>query len=404
MAWPFSKPLTDLTHEDLCELIGVPESDRIEYKRGAYGRNDEQTREMLRDISSFANATGGYLLLGVATDAEEQASEIVGIPDADTEAARMLSSCRANIQEWISGLTFHLVPVSDDGKVLIWHVPRSSRSPHMITHKGLNQCWRRHGTQKDKMTIEEIRSACLRVVDLQRNLEQFVADRRSRLLQEVGSSTWLILMATPLAVRDESVDASADAVRSILKDPPRCRRNGWTVRCTAAGGGGSELRPTLYGVSIEIEDYRRLDLFRNGHLEFRAVANDSCFVSPGHTPNAPDGRWLNPLFLSEYHHSFLHLVAAITEEAAIREPVVVSVILANARGLLLWPYPSHPGHMLRRVIPWGEDHVDVPPMLFSYPLQPGPAAKLIGDRLWNAFGFEDCPMFDEDGNLRLKPE
>jgi predicted HTH transcriptional regulator len=119
MAWPFSKPLADLTHEDLGELLGVPESDWIEYKRDAYGRNDEQTREMLRDISSFANATGGYLLLGVATDAEERASEIVGIPDADTEAARMLSSCRANIQEWISGLTFQLVPVSDSKKVLI---------------------------------------------------------------------------------------------------------------------------------------------------------------------------------------------------------------------------------------------------------------------------------------------
>jgi len=111
--------LTELTHEDLGELIGVPESDRVEYKREAYGRTDEQTREMLRDISSFANATGGYLLMGVATDADEQASQIVGIPEAETEAARMLSSCRANIQEWIPALTFHLVPISDDRKVLI---------------------------------------------------------------------------------------------------------------------------------------------------------------------------------------------------------------------------------------------------------------------------------------------
>jgi hypothetical protein len=251
------------------------------------------------------------------------------------------------------------------------------------------------------MTIEEIRSACLRVVDLQRNLEQFIAERRSRLLKEIGSSTCLLLMATPLAVRDESVDTSQDGVRAILKEPPNCRPMSWTVNCSTGGGGDSGLRPTLYGVTIEIEDYRRLDLFRNGHVEFRAVATSHCFVSPRYTTSpTPEGRWLNPLFLTEYLHSFLSLVGAIVEEAGISEPVVVSVIVANARGLLLYPYRSVDALVSRHPVPWEDQHLEVPSMLFPYPPQPGPAAKLIGDRLWNAFGFENCPVFDEDGNLR----
>jgi len=401
MAWPFSKPLADLTHEDLRELIAVPESDHLEFKREAYGKNDDQTREMLKDVSSFANAIGGYLLLGLDTDADEQASEIIGIPDADTEAARMLSSCRANIQDRITGLTFHTVPISDDRKVLICYIPRSSRAPHMITYKGLYQCWRRHGRQKDRMSIEEIRSACLRVFDLQRNLEQFIQERRSRFLEHVASSTYLLLMATPLAVRDESVDTSDDAVRAILSRPPNCRRGGWTVDCSVSGGGGPGLRPTLYGVTTEIENCRRLDLFRNGHLEFRAIVDAGCFTTPRLLAMRTDGRWLHPYFVAEYPHSFLHLVRAMMDQAGITDPVVISVVLANARGLLLWPHRSLNAGLRTEVVAWEDHHLELPSMLFPYPLQPGPAAKLIGDRIWNAFGFENCSTFDAEGNLRV---
>ena len=66
----FSKTVTELTYDDLCELLGSPESDRLEYKRDAYGRSDDPTREMLRDISSMANHVGGRLLIGVDEDQE----------------------------------------------------------------------------------------------------------------------------------------------------------------------------------------------------------------------------------------------------------------------------------------------------------------------------------------------
>ena len=51
-------------------MLNVAESERLEFKREAYGRADDDVREFLKDISSMANAAGGFLLIGVDADAE----------------------------------------------------------------------------------------------------------------------------------------------------------------------------------------------------------------------------------------------------------------------------------------------------------------------------------------------
>ncbi|MFD2270088.1 helix-turn-helix domain-containing protein [Undibacterium arcticum] len=52
---------------DLAELIvgQVPEGLRIDYKRDLYGNSDADKREVLKDISGFANAFGGHLIVGM---------------------------------------------------------------------------------------------------------------------------------------------------------------------------------------------------------------------------------------------------------------------------------------------------------------------------------------------------
>src|SRR5713101_8175501 len=99
-------PVTEITESDLQRLITdrVRESQTLDYKRESYGRNDEQTREMLRDISAMANAFGGDLLIGIGVDGEGVATDLPGIENAEEEAQRIVSSCLSNIQERIPGL------------------------------------------------------------------------------------------------------------------------------------------------------------------------------------------------------------------------------------------------------------------------------------------------------------
>ncbi len=400
MAWPLSKPMTEVTRDDLQELIGIAESDRLEFKRDAYPRKDEGTREMLRDITSLANAAGGHLLLGVEEDHEDRASEMVGMADAEDEASRMLSSCRANIEEQIIGLNFRLVPVSDDAQVLIWYIPRSTRAPHMITFKGLYQCWKRHGRQKDRMSIEEIREACLRTENIRRGLEDFLAERREKVLAQVGSDPWLWLAATPLLVKDELVDTGDEALRDLLKTQPyQPGPGGWTTEC------GSDVRPSLYGLVTEGSRGRRLEVFRNAHLEFRVPIDDHfSWTENVAGPGGDTHQLMYPYALAEYALSFIHLARGVADQAGIMEPIVIGLSLLNARGLgLRGGIPETPGYRLQdpgQIPTWEEDqHLELPLAQYAYPVDPGKAAKPLLDRVWNAFGHEECPVLKDDGTL-----
>jgi hypothetical protein len=400
----FDKPVAHVTLEDLQALIGHVESDRLEFKSEAYERNDEDTREMLRDISSFANGAGGYLIVGVETEKTgegDKATAIVGIENGDEEAERMLQSCLAAIEERITGLDRKVLLVSEGRQAVVIFIPRSTRAPHMITFKGLYQCWKRYGAQKQKMTIEEIREACLRTENIRRSLEDFIAERREKVLRQIGDKPHLFLTATPLVVKDEVIETGDERVRELMRKPPDPQDTDWTV------GGPERVTPSLYGLVAEIEGWQRLELFRNGHAEFRMIIDERWFCRERRADrDAVERLVIYSYSLAEYPLSFLHLVRAAAEQAGITEPVVVGMRLLNARGLGLLPYDPR-GFDYRHPDPgdlsvWQDDqHLEVPEMQFPYPLDPGQAAKALVDGVYQAFGFEGCPVLDEQGNLSL---
>jgi predicted HTH transcriptional regulator len=61
------KSIADITQNDLENLIRseVPEDQTIEYKRDLNISSEEARREFFRDISSFANASGGDIIFGI---------------------------------------------------------------------------------------------------------------------------------------------------------------------------------------------------------------------------------------------------------------------------------------------------------------------------------------------------
>ena len=383
----FSKPVTDITTADLQRLIGLPESDRLECKREAYKRDDEGTREMLRDISAMANSTGGYLVIGAAADAAEKIVTLAGIENGEPEALRMISCCRASIEEQILGLHCQPVSVAPDRHVLIWHVPRSTRRPHMVTFKGMYQCWTRHGTRKDKMSIEEIREACLRTENIRVNLERFIAHRREVHLP--SNDVGLLLTATPLVVRDEVLDSGDGALRTILQQPPYRRASGWALDFH---GTGKLAKPTLYGLKIELPGHYHVEVFRNGHVE-AAISLKSLIYGGGQSDI------IHPVALPEYCLSFLHTVRSIVDHTGITEPLVLGLSLPGAYGRSMRVgLPREEIWSVMEPVVWEDGgSLELPPMQFSYPLDPEGAARALCDRLWNAFGQDHCPAFGSDG-------
>jgi len=177
--WIFSRPIDQLSADDLNSLVsnGVRETVALEYKSEMYGRTQSDVKEMVRDVVALANAEGGIIIIGMTEDDEGTAKAIKPIADAEMQADRLVASCLSNVSERIPGL--RAVPIQvPNGAVMVVHVPRSYRRPHMVTYDGANDFWKRHDRQKSRMSVAEVRTAVSMTEDLESKAERYLEERR----------------------------------------------------------------------------------------------------------------------------------------------------------------------------------------------------------------------------------
>ena len=98
-------PLQDIQEKHLLRLISAQaaESLHVEYKRETYGGNDDQRREFLADVSSFANASGGDLIIGMIAVQGAPTKFHPYAGDADAERQRLEAMARDGLQPRITG-------------------------------------------------------------------------------------------------------------------------------------------------------------------------------------------------------------------------------------------------------------------------------------------------------------
>jgi hypothetical protein len=157
------------------------EARTIEYKQESYGAKDTEHAEFLADVSSFANAIGGDLVIGMAAKA--------GIPtgftpfegNADAELLRLEQMARVGLEPRIQNLQAKAVDLESPGKVLIIRVPRSYRQPHRIIFKGKNRFWSRSSAGKFEPNVDELRLLFTFAPQLAEHMRQFRLDRVARI-------------------------------------------------------------------------------------------------------------------------------------------------------------------------------------------------------------------------------
>ena len=180
-----SKPFDDITKPDIDALLttGVPEGRTIEYKRTLPGNTDQDKKECLADISSFANAAGGDLLYGVAAE-EGILAAIPGleITSTDTEIQRLDSMIQTGIDPRILGVRIKGIDGFTLGPVLLVHIPQSWTSPHMVTFKGTSRFYTRNSAGKYQMDVTEIGAGFLMAEAVPERMRTFRDDRLSKII------------------------------------------------------------------------------------------------------------------------------------------------------------------------------------------------------------------------------
>ncbi len=346
---------------------------------------------MLRDISSIANAYGGYLIIGIEEDGNGIPTKPFNIDNAEVERNRIEQSCLSSIEHRISGLKSKTVKMDTREEVIIVFIPRSLKKPHMVTFSDLNQFWIRHNDKKQLMSVEEIRDACISVENIWKDVKQFLGEREKALRAGILSRGGMVIGSAPVPTRGEYIDIRHSSIQSFLIEPPDQIKGQYTLSFKPWGAEEAFPEPTLDGLKIYVSDWMYIELHRNGYYELIIPQNMFTFERGGKD-------CIHHQKIITFTVNYFRALAHLMELFGIEQTVVAFMSFFNVGGITLEHAKIIPGTKYAKQVDskWALRDLKLPPKQIFSLSNPDKEAKYFLDRLWNAFGFEEVPQFKDE--------
>lgn len=382
------KQFDEITKADIDALLatGVLEGRTIEYKLTLPGNADQDKKESLADISSFANAAGGDLLYGVAAE-KGLPTAIPGVDtaNADAEIQRLDSMIQAGIEPRIPGVRIKAITGFPQGPILLVRIPQSWTSPHMVTFKGTSRFHTRNSAGKYQMDVTEIRAAFLMAEAIPERIRRF---RDGRLSKIVASETPLPMDSGPkmilhlLPVSSFSKPTAVD-VLAVMRN---------CVQLPAMGALGCSGRMNLDGcVTYDQQGndgpcYAYAQLFRSGAIE----AVDGITLVVGNEPGIPNIAYEKEVI--RVTEAYLKLL----RQLGIEPPIIVMLSMIGVKGLKMILGPRY--SFLRRVPVMDRDMLLLPEVLLEdFDKEPATILRPIFDAVWQSAGLAGSANYNKDG-------
>jgi hypothetical protein len=392
-------PLGEIRENHLLRLITTQaaESLHVEYKRETYGTSDDQRREFLADVSSFANSAGGDLIIGMTA--------ANGIPvgvhpftgDADAERLRLEQMTRDGLHPRITNLQTRAVPLSGGGFVVVVRVPKSYTPPHRIIFKNSARFWARSSAGKYEPNVEELRRIFTEAPLLAERARAFRMERVARIGAHetpVGLSGQgiLVLHIVPFTAFDFGQSLSLDEVLA--------QRNNFAPM----GGAARDYQITFEGFiagsnneGLSKPQRAYVQVFRTGIVEAVALL-----------ARGEEGNWLILPHIEAMIIRYARSYAVSLQALGMEPPFAIMASLADVKGKRLLPdFPaanSFPEDMRYMVLGQEQFHF-VETIFESVPHDDKSAAKQLKstlDHLANTGGLPSSPHFDDNGDYTLK--
>ncbi len=378
-------PLPQINEAELQRLLsdGVRESRSIEYKREWRLNDNDDKKEFLADVASFANGDGGDLIYGI--DAKD------GIPVAlvglagfapEQEQLRVEQLAASWIDPRLAGLSLKPVPLAAGNIIFIIRVPRSWSAPHMVTFNGYDRFFSRNSAGKYQLDVNQLRDAFLQSARAADRIRDFRLERISRIAaREIGvklnSGVVLVWHLLPIS---EWPGFSYDKVMAIQGSHLRPMGNvrGWGPQYNF--DGMMIASTSNQGV---VDSY--VQMFRNGSLEAALIE-----------PVVEGRKVIYPAFEHTLREGFLMYRQAF-RVLGIDPPYYVALSLLNVGGFTTFPASNPFASLLSHGV------IDRPHLLLPEVAVDSEATSLdaivrpLFDLVWNACGYDRSPSFEADG-------
>ena len=388
------KPLDLLEEADIQRLMEdeVPESKIIDYKRRLPGPSDLEKREFLRDVSSFANASGGHLVYGIAEE-NGVPVKISGLSDIDPdqEILRLESMVQTGIAPRIPGISMRAVPLGGGRSVIVVRIPKSWASPHMIT-KGSSRFYSRNSAGKYPLDVFEIRTAFSITGTAAERMRDFRAETLTKVVAKetpapLNDGPKMVLQVVPFGAFEPS---SRFDVSSLVQ---RYKSGRGTLPLPLTGLF-SGWRYNFDGLLTYDDRGSYSQAFVSGIIE----AVDS-FVLSDQSKDKPglDGeKVISSLRYEETLLEALPKYTCIQEHLGVEPPVFVMLSLLGGKGRFM--QVDTPDFSGVKDVQIDRDALLVPEiMVESFEYSPEEVLRPAFDAVWRAAGWERSMNYDEEG-------
>ena len=149
-----------LSMEDINQLISlcVEESINLDFKEApALEKNDKKKAEIAKDVSSFANSAGGYIVYGIKED--NHVADSLSFIDGNEITKEWLEQViQTRIQRKIEGLKVIPIRFNLDIRQSIYviRIPESSQAPHMTSDKKFYKRFNFEAVQMEEYKIRNL--------------------------------------------------------------------------------------------------------------------------------------------------------------------------------------------------------------------------------------------------------
>jgi hypothetical protein len=373
------KPVEDIKEVDLQGLIdaGIPELKTLDYKQTLPGTADEERREFLADVSSFANAAGGHLIYGMRADAGIPV-ELIGVTEGgDSTISRLEGSARDGIDPRIVGIHSTAVKLGNSRTAIVMRIPKSYSSPHMVKFKNASRFYSRASNGKYQLDVREIKAAFLNSETTAERIRDFQLERVSRIrARDLGISLCagpcVVLHIIPLDAFGSPTQYDVTELKSNMSAyqalaplfrqlPDRCAINFDGLLYHDLRNGGPS------------KGY--LQLYRSGVIE----AVDAMIISVGE--GFKKGKVFSSLVFEVGLIRAIHKYLAVLKHIGVNPPFAVMVALTDVKGYALVTDRSgffNSGPFDREVLMPREVIID------GYTADIPMVLKSVFDQIWNA--------------------
>lgn len=362
---------------------GVREGLLIEYKQSLSAGSDDEKREFLADISSFANTRGGHILFGLA---EERGPDgrATGVPqtipgieltNADAEIRRLENLIRDSISPRIAGIRCRVIAQPPAHPVLVISIPRSQGAPHAVTFKGILRFYCRNSAGKYPLDVPEIRSAFVNSHQRVEEIKRFRIDRVSKII--AGDTPIAIPPGPRIILHLIPFISDYDIAPSAISD----RRS--DISPLYSSGHNSKFNLDGF-VTFNKGTASYAQVFRSGALE----TVSGYLIRDGGEQKIPSTA------IEEELISTVERLSKLLGELGVMPPLAVMVTLTGVRGFTMAVHPRYIG----RGEPIDRDELFLPEIVMNELDNTDRALRIILDALWNSAGWRQSLNYDEDGN------